>query len=63
MGFLPNPMIFDSWVYFLTVLVFLFGIGLVCLGIVGLYLSKTYAEVKNRPIYVEKESNISKRIQ
>ena len=56
-------MIFDSWVYFLTVLVFLFGIGLVCLGIVGLYLSKTYAEVKNRPIYVEKESNISKRIQ
>ena len=62
-GFLPNPMIFDSWVYFLTVLVFLFGIGLVCLGIVGLYLSKTYAEVKNRPIYVEKESNISKRIQ
>ena len=31
------------------------GVQLFCLGIVGQYLSKTYMEVKNRPIYLVKE--------
>ena len=26
-----------------------------CLGISGLYLSKVYLEVKNRPLYISKE--------
>ncbi len=59
-GLIPAKMIFASWVYFLTVMIFMFGILLVCLGIVGQYLAKTYAEVKHRPIYIEKESNIHK---
>ena len=31
------------------------GIQLLCLGVIGQYLSKTYLEVKNRPIYITKE--------
>ena len=31
------------------------GVQLLCLGIIGQYLSKTYMEVKKRPIFVEKE--------
>lgn len=31
------------------------GIQLIFIGILGLYLSKTYLEVKNRPIYIVKE--------
>ena len=31
------------------------GIELLCLGIIGEYLSKMYIEIKNRPIYIVKE--------
>ncbi len=31
------------------------GIQLLCIGILGEYLGKTYIETKNRPIYIEKE--------
>ncbi len=31
------------------------GIQLICIGILGMYLSKTYLEVKQRPIYLVKE--------
>ncbi|MEN9919769.1 MAG: hypothetical protein RL662_2205 [Bacteroidota bacterium] len=35
---------------------FIGGIQLLCLGIVGQYLSKTYLETKKRPIYITKET-------
>lgn len=34
------------------------GIELLCIGIIGEYLAKTYLEVKHRPIYIIKETNI-----
>ena len=34
------------------------GIELLCIGVIGEYLSKTYLEVKKRPIYIVKESNM-----
>ena len=34
------------------------GIQLLSIGILGKYLEKTYAETKNRPIFIVKESNI-----
>lgn len=34
------------------------GVQLFSIGIIGQYLSKTYMESKNRPIYITKESNI-----
>ena len=35
---------------------FLSGIQLFCTGISGAYISKTYTEVKARPIYVIRET-------
>lgn len=37
-----------------------FGVGLILtfIGILGKYVSHVYTEVKNRPIYIEKDSNI-----
>lgn len=40
----------------LTGLFFVGGIQLLCLGVVGLYLSKMYLEVKHRPIYIVRET-------
>ncbi len=34
---------------------FIGGVQLLCTGILGMYLSKTYLEVKQRPIYIVKE--------
>ena len=39
----------------MCVMLFLGGINLIFLGILGEYLGKTYNETKNRPIYIEKE--------
>ena len=37
------------------------GVQLICIGILGTYLSKTYLEVKKRPIYVAKGDKPAKR--
>lgn len=37
---------------------FIGGIQLFCIGILGQYLSKTYLETKNRPIYITKEKRV-----
>lgn len=38
-----------------SLLLLLSGIQLLCIGIVGQYLAKTYEEIKNRPLYIVKE--------
>jgi len=38
-----------------SLLLLLSGIQLLCIGIVGQYLAKMYAEIKNRPLYIIKE--------
>lgn len=47
-----------GWTSTIALICFLIGITILFLGIIGLYLSKIYLEVKNRPIYITKESNI-----
>lgn len=43
----------------MTCIIFMFGvIQLFCIGILGMYLSKTYLETKERPIYICKETNM-----
>ena len=37
---------------------FLSGVQLFCTGIIGAYLSKTYTEVKKRPIYIIREQDL-----
>ena len=48
----------SGWASLACIILFLGGIQLLCLGILGMYLSKTYLEVKQRPIYICKETNI-----
>ncbi len=40
----------------IVVVLFLGGIELIFIGILGTYIGKTYIEAKNRPIYIEKET-------
>ena len=39
----------------ICIILFLGGIQLFCVGILGQYLSKTYLETKRRPIYIARE--------
>lgn len=40
----------------IVVSLFLGGLQLIFMGILGTYIGKTYSETKNRPIYIEKET-------
>ena len=44
-----------GWPSLVCIICMVSGVQLLCLGIVGQYLSKTYMEVKRRPIYLVKE--------
>ena len=46
----------SGWPSTVCIIFFVSGIQLFCLGIMGQYLAKTYLEVKNRPIYIVKET-------
>ena len=48
----------NGWASQVCIMVFIGGIQLFCIGIIGEYLSKIYLEVKNRPIYIVGDSNI-----
>ena len=43
-----------------SLIAFIGGIQLLTIGIIGIYLSKMYLEVKNRPIYIAKETEKGK---
>lgn len=45
----------SGWPSLACTILFVSGVQLFCLGILGQYLSKTYMEVKKRPIYLVKE--------
>ena len=53
----------DGWPSLACIIVFVSGVQLFSIGIIGQYLSKTYLEVKNRPIYIVKEQNIEEKIK
>lgn len=44
-----------GWPSMISIITFLGGVQLLCLGIIGLYLSKTYMETKRRPNYIIRE--------
>ena len=47
-----------GWTSLVCVFCMMGGIVLLCLGILGQYLAKTYTEVKKRPIYIARERSI-----
>ena len=50
--------LFSGWPSTVCIIMFIGGIQLLCIGILGQYLSKTYLETKKRPVYITKETNI-----
>ncbi len=49
-----------GWPSLICIILFMGGLQLFSIGILGQYLSKTYLETKQRPIYISKEDNIKK---
>ncbi|MCR5475198.1 MAG: glycosyltransferase family 2 protein [Lachnospiraceae bacterium] len=45
----------SGWPSMICIVVFFSGTQLLCTGIVGAYLGKTYLETKNRPIFIARE--------
>lgn len=46
-----------GWPSMISIMLLIGGLQLFCIGIVGEYLSKTYTEVKHRPLYLTKETD------
>lgn len=44
-----------GWPSLVCIILFLAGVQLFCIGILGQYLAKTYLEVKRRPVYILRE--------
>lgn len=53
-----NPV--SGWASLVCIILFMSGLNLLFMGIFGKYLGKIFTEVKNRPIYIVKETNIKK---
>ena len=47
----------QGWTSTICVIIFIGGIQLFCIGIMGQYIGKTYMESKDRPIYIISKSN------
>lgn len=47
-----------GWASLISVVIFIGGIQLFCLGIIGQYIAKMYMETKHRPHYIASETNI-----
>ena len=51
----------SGWPSLACIIFMVSGIQLLSLGVIGEYLAKMYLEVKQRPIYIIKESNVDKK--
>lgn len=59
--FIGDPV--DGWASQVCIQLFIGGIQLFCMGIMGQYIAKTYLEVKKRPHFVISESNLDETIK
>lgn len=50
----------QGWPSLVCIILMISGIQLLCLGIIGQYLSRTYLETKDRPLYLVKEESTDK---
>lgn len=50
----------SGWPSMICITLLIGGVQLFCIGILGEYLAKTYLEVKKRPVYICKNTNIQK---
>ena len=49
-----------GWPSLSCLILFVGGLQLFSVGILGQYLAKTYMETKQRPLYISKEDNLKK---
>ena len=49
----------DGWASMACITILLGGLVMLFIGVLGLYLSKVYLEIKDRPIFISKEDNVS----
>lgn len=47
----------QGWTTLMCAIFFIGGVQLLCVGILGQYLARTYMEVKRRPVYILKENS------
>lgn len=57
--FIGDPV--AGWPSLVSIILFASGLQLLCIGIIGEYIAKIYLEVKERPIYLIKESSYSEQ--
>lgn len=50
----------QGWASLACLIIFIGGVQLFCVGIMGQYIAKIYIETKKRPVYIISESNASK---
>ena len=48
----------SGWASLVCIIMFIGGIQLLCIGIIGQYLAKVYLETKKRPIYIIKDKKL-----
>jgi len=48
----------SGWTTLVCIILFIGGLQMFFMGIIGQYIAKIYMEVKHRPVYIVKESNI-----
>ena len=48
----------QGWASVLASVVFFGGLNLMILGVIGVYIGKIFVQLKNRPHYIVKESNL-----
>lgn len=53
----------SGWPSLACLILFVGGLQLFCLGIIGKYLAKTYLETKDRPLYIIRETNMKDPVQ
>ena len=53
----------SGWPSLVCIIMFVSGVQLFCIGILGQYLSKTYLETKKRPIYLVEDKELSKDVE
>ncbi len=55
-----NDRVISGWTSLLLSVLFIGGMQLIILGIIGEYIGKMYIQTKNRPVYIIDEHNLSK---
>lgn len=53
----------DGWPSMVSIMLFIGGLQLLCLGIIGKYIGKIFLETKKRPIYIVKERDQNKQTE